>query len=499
MRAYNATRNGRASWQALINHFEGDAQRDRVKDHAYAAIAAAKYYGDRKKFTFETYVTIHQDSYTDLSQYGEIVSEEKRVRDLLQGIKDNSAAANVAKGTILATPALRNSFDNAVAHLATTLQLSMSLNDTRNISSTHTQNQNRCGGGRQGGRFGGRGGRGRGCNIYLGSYTPEQWRKLSKEDKQKVYDGCNKSAEQRAQQGNQNQGGRFGQQGRGISSITLNQQSDVDSQSHITGLVTNQGPTNSVISHVQSDNMDTSILQGALGGSAAVGDKRPNTESAGSFMSRRRIDTCITTTRTRSRIISQVQKSSTSNDIHHSTCELDSHADTLVAGPNCIILEYTEQVVNVSAFSEHLDTMENIPIVTAATAYDDPQTGDTTILVIGQAIFMGDKVKNTLLCPNQMRAFGLTVDDTLMHLAPKSKLSTHSIVSDDENFMILLSLKGVFSYFPTRTPSVDEFATCKRVQLTDEFNWGPHSQEFQEQENNVIEHNRGDYYISPEH
>ena len=88
MRAYNATRNGRASWQALINHFEGDAQRDRVKDHAYAAIAAAKYYGDRKKFTFETYVTIHQDSYADLSQYGEIVSEEKRVRDLLQGIKD---------------------------------------------------------------------------------------------------------------------------------------------------------------------------------------------------------------------------------------------------------------------------------------------------------------------------------------------------------------------------------------------------------------------------
>ena len=245
--------------------------------------------------------------------------------------------------------------------------------------------------------------------------------------------------------------------------------------------------------------MDASILQGALGGSAAVGDKRPNTDSAGSFMSRRRINTCITTTRTRSRIISQVQKSSTSNDIHHSTCELDSHADTLVAGPNCIILEYTEQVVNVSAFSEHLDTMENIPIVTAATAYDDPQTGDTTILVIGQAIFMGDKVKNTLLCPNQMRAFGLTVDDTLMHLAPKSKLSTHSIVSDDENFMILLSLKGVFSYFPTRTPSVDEFATCKRVQLTDEFNWGPHSQEFQEQENNVIEHNRGDYYISPEH
>jgi hypothetical protein len=126
-----------------MNHFEGDAQRDRVKDHAYAAIAAAKYYGDRKKFTFETYVMIHQDSYADLSQYGEIISEAKRVRDLLQGIKDNSAAANAAKGTILATPTLRNSFDNAVAHLATTLQLNTSINDTRNVSSTGTYKGNK--------------------------------------------------------------------------------------------------------------------------------------------------------------------------------------------------------------------------------------------------------------------------------------------------------------------------------------------------------------------
>ena len=87
MRAFNNTRNGRASWHALVNHFEGDAQRDRVKDNAYAAIAAAKYYGDPKKFTFKRYVTIHQDSYADLSQYGEVVSEEKRVRDLLKVLK----------------------------------------------------------------------------------------------------------------------------------------------------------------------------------------------------------------------------------------------------------------------------------------------------------------------------------------------------------------------------------------------------------------------------
>jgi len=62
----------------LIGHFEGDAQCDRVKDNPYASIAAAKYYGEHKKFTFETYVTIHQDAYSDLEQYGEVISEEKR-------------------------------------------------------------------------------------------------------------------------------------------------------------------------------------------------------------------------------------------------------------------------------------------------------------------------------------------------------------------------------------------------------------------------------------
>ena len=121
MRSFNATINGRAAWVALVHHFEGDAQRDKVKDQTYAAIAAAKYYGKKKRFTFETYVTIHQDTYADLEQYGEVISEEKRVRDLLANIKDNSAAANAAKGSILATPTLRNNYSNAVAHLSTTL------------------------------------------------------------------------------------------------------------------------------------------------------------------------------------------------------------------------------------------------------------------------------------------------------------------------------------------------------------------------------------------
>jgi hypothetical protein len=53
--------------------------------------------------------------------------------------------------------------------------------------------------------------------------------------------------------------------------------------------------------------------------------------------------------------------------------------------------------------------MQGIPIVTAAMAVDDPATGITTILMIGQALYLGDKVKNTLLCPYQLRAYSINV------------------------------------------------------------------------------------------
>ncbi len=79
MRQYNTHRDGRNAWLAFVAYFEGDAQKDRVKDHAYASIAAAKYHGEKKRFSFETYVTIHQEAYEDLEQYGEHISDEKRV------------------------------------------------------------------------------------------------------------------------------------------------------------------------------------------------------------------------------------------------------------------------------------------------------------------------------------------------------------------------------------------------------------------------------------
>jgi hypothetical protein len=456
----------------LIGHFEGDAQCDRVKDNPYASIAAAKYYGEHKKFTFETYVTIHQDAYSDLEQYGEVISEEKRVRDLLTNIKDTSPAASAAKGTILATSNLRNNFANAVAHLSTTLQLGQPMQEPRNISSTQSghgsnnqNNSNQSQGGRGKGHGGKRGhGRGRGGrNIYLGSYAPNDWHNLSPEDKKRVIDGRAKSAAASAASASASQGGN-----RNIAYVAY-----ADDGASTIG------------SSVATANMDNAVLQGALQGSAAVGEKRNNAESAGSQMSRRRINALVTTNRIKhlwniSRIA--YKQFQTNDNVITGTTELDSHADTCVAGANCVVHEETHQMVDVSAYSEQLETLKSVPVVTAATAYDDPSDGTTYILILGQATYMGDKMQHTLICPNQLRSRGLIVDDCPQHLSPKNNPSSHSIYDPDEDFRLPLSLKGVTSYFTSRTPTTHEIEACKWIILLDEQDWDPHSNDFHEEE-----------------
>jgi hypothetical protein len=145
-------------------------------------------------------------------------------------------------------------------------------------------------------------------------------------------------------------------------------------------------------------------------------------------------------------------------------------------------MEVTNKTVNVSAFTEAHGVMQNIPIVTAATAFDDEKTGITYILILGQCIYMGDKMNNTLLCPNQLHANGIIVDECPRHLAPVDQPSSHASQSPDDNMIIPLLLRGVTSYFISQTPTVHELETCKWVVLSNEHGWDPYSDSFPGQE-----------------
>ena len=108
------------------------------------------------------------------------------------------------------------------------------------------------------------------------------------------------------------------------------------------------------------------------------------------------------------------------NDSVVNRTELDSHADTCVAGANTIPLWYSDWHVCVSPFIGEYQPLSNIPIASVATAWDHPDTGERYLLVINDALYFGDRLNHSLLCPNQLRDFGIRVHDVPTQYDPNS-------------------------------------------------------------------------------
>ena len=131
---------------------------------------------------------------------------------------------------------------------------------------------------------------------------------------------------------------------------------------------------------------------------------------------------------------------------------MDSHADTCCAGSNMLVLELTGEKVNVFPFSDNLSAVKDIPIATVATIRENPQNGELWMLIIHEALYFGETLKESLLCPNQLRANGITVEETPIQFDPSSM---HSIVVSDA-LSIPLEMQGVASSFRTQLLTDDE-------------------------------------------
>lgn len=169
-------------------------------------------------------------------------------------------------------------------------------------------------------------------------------------------------------------------------------------------------------------------------------------------------------------------------------CELDSHADTCVAGANFYFLGGDGRTVRVTPFSNSLQSVPDIPIGTAATLYQDSTTGQQYILLFNEVLFFGDKLQGpSLLNPNQMRYNGLQVSDVPVQFDSNS---THSIrlpatVADAPE--IPLTLRGVCSGFTTRKPTEEELNSLPHLEMTSPDTWHPWSAELAEKEQYTVE------------
>jgi hypothetical protein len=160
---------------------------------------------------------------------------------------------------------------------------------------------------------------------------------------------------------------------------------------------------------------------------------------------------------------------------------LDSHADTLCTGSNMAVLELTGEKVNVTPFSDHYSAVTDIPIATVVTVWEDPPNGELWMLIINEALYFGDKLTDSILCPNQLRAAGIIVQDmpTQFHAS-----SSHSISLPGKKLEIPLQMHGVISYLDTRLPTAEEIEHYRAgqfqsaEQLTEDVLWEPYLDSF---------------------
>jgi len=147
-------------------------------------------------------------------------------------------------------------------------------------------------------------------------------------------------------------------------------------------------------------------------------------------------------------------------------------------------LQLTDTKVNVTPFSDEYKAIKDIPIATVATAWDDPAGGPTVILVVNEALYFGDRMNHSLLCPNQIRANGLVVNDV-----PKQfdGTSLHAIMDPKSETKLPLLLSGVISYLETRKPTDEELEECMHIELTSPTPWEPYDEGFEKAEARVVD------------
>jgi hypothetical protein len=96
----------------------------------------------------------------------------------------------------------------------------------------------------------------------------------------------------------------------------------------------------------------------------------------------------------------------------------------------------------------------------AATAYDNIETGQTTLLILNKAIWMGGQMEHTLIIPNQLQPYGMTVQDYQFDLAPIF------ISTEGNEFTLPLFSRGtVIGIIATRILTHQELQTCPHAVL----------------------------------
>ena len=149
------------------------------------------------------------------------------------------------------------------------------------------------------------------------------------------------------------------------------------------------------------------------------------------------------------------------------SCEIDNHADTCCLGSNFIPLYFTGETCDVTPYSDEYEPAKDIPICTGATAYRNMETGAVTVLIVHQALWFGNKLKHSLINPNQIRANGFGLSDDPFDV------TRHFGIEIEEGEVLPFEVDGTIIHFESFAPSNNDLMAYRQIELTSESTWDP--------------------------
>ena len=120
-----------------------------------------------------------------------------------------------------------------------------------------------------------------------------------------------------------------------------------------------------------------------------------------------------------------------------------------------------------SPFLSTYDPVQEIPVARCCTVWTSDQTGVDYLLVGDQMLWFGTRLPNSLLNPNQIRAFGLNVFD--------NPFNDDEFGIDGHDAFIPFDTTGTIVHFDSRVPSAWEKTHLPIVCLTGDT-WDPASE-----------------------
>jgi hypothetical protein len=215
VKPFQRSRDGRGAFQALHTHYLGANHVNNMANVAESKLALAKYYGEKRRYNFESYISTLNEQFqilNNLRRYGYAgIDEASKVRRLNSGIKTDKLDA--PKAQIMSSRALQDSFDDSVGLYQDFIAQSRPQGDNTEFNVSYLEGgggdggQARGGRGRGGGRYngrgggrGGRGGRGgggrggghkrkhagNGGDVQDRHYSPKEYAELSSDQKSQL-------------------------------------------------------------------------------------------------------------------------------------------------------------------------------------------------------------------------------------------------------------------------------------------------------------------------